>query len=93
MTEADFEKRINDLNTDLLNTVASLGEFVVAQNAALIEISRLVIEERKARGELASLQTLGSTLDAIKAQSHDYVKVLRASVTDLQRRVGDIKDA
>ena len=93
MTEADFDKRINELNTDLLTTVASLGDFVVAQNSAIIELSRLVIKEHEDRGELASLQALGKTLDEIKAQSHDYVKVLRASVTSLQNKLRDGSDA
>lgn len=93
MADDELQKRINTLNIELLNTVASLGEFVVAQNAALIELARLVSEDRKGRGDLASLQTLSVTLDAVKEQSHGYVKTLRASVTSLQKVMGEDSDA
>jgi hypothetical protein len=93
MADAETERRINNLNLDLLDTLASLGEFVIAQNAALIELATLVSDDRKARGDLGSLQELSRALHDVTKGSHDYVKTLRVSVTKLQHSMGGGSDA
>lgn len=93
MTEADFERRINELNTELLTTVASLSDLVVAQNFALMELTRLAISDHEERGDLTPLKGLNEALDEINAQSRDYVKVLRASIASLGEKIADEPDA
>lgn len=93
MSEAELVKRINALNIDLLNTVASLGELVIAQNATIIEIARFVGNGMQERGETSAKAALSPALDAIKLHSQDYVKCLRASVENLEKAVGGESDA
>lgn len=93
MSDTEIEYRINDLNLEMLNTLASLGEFVVAQNATLIELARLVSEDRKSKGGSDSLRDLSQALDGVKKESHEYIKTLKASVTKLQNSVGGRSDA
>lgn len=93
MSDSEINSRINNLNVDLLNTLASLGEFVVAQNATLIELARLVAEDRKSRNDLQSLSDLSDALGRVQEQSHAYVRTLRASVTQVRTAMSGDSDA
>lgn len=91
--ETEIEVRISTLNIEMLSTLASLGEFVVAQNAALIELARLVSQDRKDRGDFGAIQDLAATLDTVKKESHNYVKTLRISVDNIKKRTESLRDA
>lgn len=89
----ELDLRINSLKIEMLGTLASLGEFVVAQNATLIELAKLVSHDNNVRGNPQSLQDLKSSLDEVKDESHKYVKTLRSAVNKLNHELDGLSDA
>jgi|GEM_PF-3846047 len=81
-----------NVNLDLLTTISALGDLVVAQNGALIEISKLVYEQKINSGEQTALIPLNECLQVVKNKSDEYIQSLKttlAAVSEAQQSPGD----
>ncbi|MCK2123886.1 hypothetical protein [Pseudomonas sp. PNPG3] len=92
----DSDKKIQtervETSVDLLNTLAALGDLVIAQNAALLEASKLIYSEKIAANERAMLIPLNESLLEVKKKSDEYINVLKTHVAHIKaesERLGD----
>lgn len=80
--------RLVRIDIGILQSIAALGDMVIAQNAALIEISSILNE----RGASSSgLESLRECLLPVKDASQEFVSTLKAAL-ELARETGEVAD-
>ena len=80
-------------SVDLLNTLAALGDLVIAQNAALLEVSKLIYSDKISANQRAMLVPLNESLQEVKKKSDEYISVLKNHVAHIRAETESLGDA
>ncbi len=80
-------------SVDLLNTLAALGDLVIAQNAALLEVSKLIYSEKISANQRDMLVPLNESLQDVKKKSDEYISVLKTHVAHIRAETESLGDA
>ncbi|WP_440057943.1 hypothetical protein [Pseudomonas fragariae (ex Marin et al. 2024)] len=63
-----------------METIAALGDMVIAQNAALIEISKILRKKISSKDEMADFDKLGEALAPAQEASQEFLRLLRSAL-------------
>lgn len=79
------------IDISVLESVAALADVVLAQNAALLEVSKILKIRSESEADVANLQHLGDALAPAKEASERFVVLIRSAL-DLAKSTAEIDE-